>query len=262
MTILNKFYFSLLFYLAVPASYLVAAENQKMIVGDFSQHTDSLPKSWGKLTFSSIGKHTSYTLVKDKNINVVKAESAGSASGLTKMTRFSPKEYPYLSWRWKVQKNIAGSDVTSKSGDDYAARVYVVFEYDFDDLPQEEKSRVSMYKFFNGKLPPLATLNYIWGNKMSIGRIDPSPYTRRVKMITLRNKKSALDKWHIEERNIYEDYKKAFAEEPKDVISIAIMTDTDNTKSMALSYFGDISVSKKPMFVNSENNKMSLAVNE
>ena len=258
MTILNNLYFSLLFYLVIPASYLIAAENQKMIVGDFSQHADSLPKSWDKLTFPSIGKHTSYTLVKDENINVVKAESTGSASGLTKMTRFNPKEYPYLSWRWKVNKNIPGSDVTSKSGDDYAARVYVVFEYDFDDLPKEEKSRVRMYKFFNGKLPPLATLNYIWGNKMSVGHIVPSPYTQRVKMITLRNKKSALDQWHSEERNIYEDYKKAFAEEPKDVISVAIMTDTDNTKSMALSYFGDISVSKKPMFVKKETEQMRL----
>ena len=244
---LNKFYFTLFLWFFAPVSYLVATENQKIIVGDFSQPAANFPGSWEKLTFSSIEEHTRYTLIKDQNIHVVKAESNESASGLTKVVRFNPKEYPYLSWRWKVKKSIPGSDVSSKSGDDYAARVYIIFKYDFDDLPEEEKSRVSWYKFFNGKLPPLATLNYIWGNKMSIGRIVSSPYTKRVKMITLRNKDSALHQWHIEERNIYEDYKKAFGEEPKDVVSLAIMTDTDNTRAMAESYFGDIVASKTPL---------------
>lgn len=143
-----------------------------------------------------------------------------------------------------MNKAIAGTDVTSKSGDDYAARVYVMFKYNLEDLPEDEQSRISWYKFFNGKLPPLATLNYIWANKMDVGQIVSSPYTERVKMVILKNKDSALQQWHVEERNIYEDYKKAFGEEPKDVISVAIMTDTDNTEAMAESYFGDIVVSK------------------
>ena len=226
---------------------LFAEDNQKMVVGDFSKQTDSISNSWNVLTFGSIDEHTSYTLVKDKNINVVKAESNESASGLTKVIRFNPKEYPYLSWRWKVNKTIPGTDVTTKSGDDYAARIYVMFDYDVKDLPEAEQSSVGWYKFFNGKLPPLATINYIWANKSDVGNIVSSAYTSRVKMVTLKNKDSALQKWHVEERNIYEDYKKAFGEEPKEVISLAIMTDTDNTSSTAESYFGDIVVSKAPL---------------
>ncbi len=226
------------------ASALNASENQKMVVGDFSQQDHSLPESWDTLTFGSIEEHTSYTLVDDEDIKVIKAESNESASGLSKKVTFNPKDYPYLSWRWKVNKAIPGTDVTSKSGDDYAARIYVMFKYNLEDLPEQEQSRISWYKFFNGKLPPLATLNYIWANKMPVGKIISSPYTDRVKMVVLKNKGSELQQWHIEERNIYEDYKKAFGEEPKDVISIAIMTDTDNTEAMAESYFGDIVVSK------------------
>ncbi len=71
---------------------------------------------------------------------MVKAESNESASGLTKKIRFNPKEYPYLSWRWKVNKAIAGTDVTLKSGDDYAARIYVMFDYDVKDLAEDEQS--------------------------------------------------------------------------------------------------------------------------
>lgn len=233
-------------FLILFSSFVFSADWEKIVVGDFSNQSKNIPPSWNTLTFRSIEEHTSYTLVDDQNVKVVKAESNESASGLTKTIQFNPKEYPYLSWRWKVNKAISGTDVTSKSGDDYAARIYVMFKYDVKDLPEDEQSRVNWYKFFNGVLPPLATINYIWGNKMELGRIVSSPYTERVKMVILKNKKSLLQKWHTEERNIYEDYKKAFREEPKDVISIAIMTDTDNTNSMAESYFGDIVVSKTP----------------
>lgn len=230
------------------SSALVVADNQKMVLGNFSQQDKKIPASWDSLTFASIKEHTSYKLVNDQGVSVIKAESMNSASGLTKKIRFNPKDYPYLSWRWKINKTIPGTDVNFKAGDDYAARVYIIFHYELDDLPKREKSRAKMYKFFNGKLPPLATLNYIWGNKSSIGRIVSSPYTNRVKMVILKNSNSALQQWHVEERNIYEDYKAAFGEEPKDVTSIAIMTDTDNTAGMAESFYGDIVVSKMPRF--------------
>lgn len=246
MTFIHKVNFTFFIFFLLPASFLQAEENQQMIVGDFSLQSKTIPESWHPLTFGSIDEHTSYTLVDDQNIKVIKAESNESASGLTKKISFNPKKYPYLSWRWKVNKAISGTDVTSKSGDDYAARIYVMFKYDLKDLSEDEQSSISWYKFFNGKLPPLATLNYIWANKMAVGNIVSSPYTDRVKMVILKNKESALQEWHIEERNIYEDYKNAFGEEPKDVISIAIMTDTDNTNAMAESYFGDIVVSKMP----------------
>ena len=246
MRSINKVFVSLFISVLIPFSQLLANDENQMVVGAFSQESKALPKSWSPLTFSSIEEHTSYTLVEDENTKVIKAQSKESASGLTKKISFNPKDYPYLSWRWKANKSISGTDVTLKSGDDYAARVYVIFKYNFEDLSEGEQSRVNWYKFFNGKLPPLATLNYIWANKMAVGNIVSSPYTDRVKMVILKNKESSLQEWHVEERNIYEDYKKAFGEEPKDVISIAIMTDTDNTGEMAETYFGDIVVSKIP----------------
>ncbi len=258
----NKLNFTLFIFILASSPQLFAGDNQKMVVGDFSKQTNSISDSWNVLTFGSIDEHTSYTLVKDQNVNVVKAESNESASGLTKIIRFNPKEYPYLSWRWKVNKSISGTDVTTKSGDDYAARIYVMFDYDVKDLSEDEQSRVGWYKFFNGKLPPLATINYIWANKAAVGNIVSSAYTSRVKMVTLKNKDSALQKWHIEERNIYEDYKKAFGEEPKEVISLAIMTDTDNTGSMAESYFGDIVVSKVPVLVKQSAKRVQMVKNK
>lgn len=81
---LNKFNHAFFICLSMLSSLSVAAEKQKMILGDFSQQSNTIPESWDALTFGSIEEHTSYTLVDDENIKVIKAESNESASGLTK----------------------------------------------------------------------------------------------------------------------------------------------------------------------------------
>jgi len=49
-----------------------------------------------------------------------------------------------------------------------------------------------------------------------------------------------LNQWVSEERNLYEDYKKAFGKEPSLISGVVIMTDTDNTGESATAYYGDI----------------------
>ena len=46
-----------------------------------------------------------------------------------------------------------------------------------------------------------------------------------------------------EMRNIHEDYKQAFGEEPPMISGVAIMTDTDNTGESAIAWYGDITFS-------------------
>jgi len=46
--------------------------------------------------------------------------------------------------------------------------------------------------------------------------------------------------WVAEERNVYDDYRRAFGKEPPRVSGVAIMTDTDNTKERATAYYGDL----------------------
>ena len=49
-----------------------------------------------------------------------------------------------------------------------------------------------------------------------------------------------LNEWQSYRRNVYEDYKQVFGEEPPRVSGIAIMTDTDNTGETATTFYGDI----------------------
>jgi hypothetical protein len=70
--------------------------------------------------------------------------------------------------------------------------------------------------------------------------VVPNPYADQVKMIVMESGPDRLNQWVSEERNLYEDYKKAFGEKPPLISGVAIMTDTDNTGESATAYYGDI----------------------
>jgi hypothetical protein len=225
------------------ASLAIHAQSQAVVeVGNFSAAAvgDALPPDWKPLAFKKIEKHTTYTLVRDDNTVVTKAVAEASASGLTREIKIDPKEYPVLQWRWKVSNILKKGDVRKKEGDDYPARIYITFEYDPGKLGFFEKAKYEAIRLLYGEYPPLAAINYIWESKAPIGTMVPNPFTDRVMMFVVESGPSKLNQWVNEERNIFEDYKKAFGQEPPMISGIAIMTDTDNTGESATAYYGDI----------------------
>lgn len=211
-------------------------------VGKFSAEPleNTLPTGWKPLTFRKIDRHTIYTLVKDGTEVVVKAVAESSASGLVREMKINPKEYSIVQWRWKVSNILKKGDVRRKEGDDYPARIYVTFEYDSSKLGFFEKAKYEAVRLLYGQYPPIGAINYIWESKVQKGTAIPNPYTDRVIMIVVESGETKLNQWVSEERNIYEDYKKAFGQEPPMISGVAIMTDTDNTGESAVAYYGDI----------------------
>ena len=235
----------IIFLLVFPA--VIHPQSSPVIeVGKFSAEKpgDSLPPGWKPLTFFNIGKHTRYSLVKDEKTTVVKAVSDASASGLIREMTINPREYPIVQWRWKVENLLAKGDVHRKEGDDYPARIYIAFEYDASKLSFLERAEDQALKLLYGQYPPLGAINYIWESKAPLGTIVSNPFTNRIKMIIVESGAEKLNQWVSEERNVYEDYLKAFGEEPLMISGVAIMTDTDNTGESAIAYYGDIQFKK------------------
>ena len=226
--------------LIAPAS-LVAESPPVIEVGKFSSGTvgQAMPDGWKPLTFKKIPKQTLYELVKDGERVVVKAMSDASASGLTREVRIDPKEYQIIRWRWRVENLLKRSDVNRKDGDDYPARLYVTFEYDPEKTSFSKKLKYKAGRAIFGEIP-IGALNYIWETKTRIGTIVENAYTNFAQMIVVESGPEKVGTWVDEERNIYEDYKRAFGEEPPMINGVAIMTDTDNTKEVATAYYGDI----------------------
>ena len=236
-----------LLFLGLTHSTAVMAEGaDQLVVGTFSLATPGgpFPQGWKPLVFEKIKEHTQYDLVKDGQQVVVRAVSRQSSSGLTREITINPKEYPVISWQWKVENILQKGDVTQKSGDDYPARLYITFQYDSSKVGFWEKAKFETIRLIYGQYPPIGAINYIWESTSPVGTMVPNPYTERVYMFVTQSGSAKLNQWVTEERNIYEDYQKAFGEPPPNISGVAIMTDTDNTKETAVAYFGDIVFTK------------------
>jgi len=223
--------------------FCASGQSQSFIeIGKFSAEKveNKIPSNWKPLTFKKIERHTTYSLVKDGETIVVKAISEASASGLTREIQINPKEYPIIQWRWKVENILRKGNVHIKEGDDYPARLYITFEYDSSKLNFFEKVKYEAARLLYGQYPPIAAINYIWESKVPVNTFIPNPYADRVMMIVLESGSDKLNQWVNEERNLYEDFKKAFGYEPPMISGVAIMTDTDNTSESAIAYYGDI----------------------
>jgi hypothetical protein len=211
-----------------------------MEVGPFSRASGGLPPGWEPLEFPKIPRHTRYDLVLDEGTWVVRAESDTSASGLIRRVRVDLSEYPILRWRWKVERSLARGDVTSKQGDDYAARLYLAFEHDPSRVGLWKRVRYAAARALYGDLP-IGAITYIWASRGPVGSIVDNPYAGSfVKMIVVRSGPSETGEWHVEQRNVRDDFLLAFGEEPTPVEGVAIMTDTDDTGEVTTAYYGDI----------------------
>lgn len=201
---------------------------------------DGLPLGWEPLTFRKVEQHTKYQLVDEAGRPVIKAESEASASGLIRPLDFDPSVYQSISWCWKVDGIISKGDVTKKSGDDYAARIYVTFRFDPDKASFWEAAKFKTYKAFYGEFPPKGALNYVWGNRLPKGESADNAYTDRAQMLAVESGTEHVGQWRCEERNLYEDYRKLFGEEPTQISGIAVMSDTDNTGETASASYADL----------------------
>ncbi|MFH1782487.1 MAG: DUF3047 domain-containing protein [Candidatus Omnitrophota bacterium] len=172
-----------------------------------------------------------YTVEHKAGEGYLNAESDRACSGLIYKMKFSPRNFPMMSWGWKVIKfpdknKLIPNDSGWIEKDDYAARVYVIF---------------SGFSFMQTR-----SIEYIWDETLPEGTIFTSPYFKNIKLIVAESGSGKLGEWVIEQRNILDDYKKAFGSPPlMGVAAIAIMTDTDNTLSTAEAQYKDIKVGYK-----------------
>jgi hypothetical protein len=180
-------------------------------VDDFEE---GLRPGWTERSFHG---HTRYQVVSDDGNRVLRAESEGAASGLVYELAFDPREFPILAWRWKVENLVAASDPSRRSGDDYPARVYVVFPHWF--------------------FPRTRSLVYIWATDFPLDTPVPNPFTGNAVMIAVRSGPKDMGRWVEERRNLVEDFRAAFGQDPPRAGAVALMTDTDQTGERAVAYY-------------------------
>jgi hypothetical protein len=221
--------------LLLPA--LAAAQGTVLLRDEFNDLAN-----WRPVTFPKIKEHTQYSIEDQGREKVLRAESRASASAIVYRSPFNIYDYPRLRWKWKVANVYEKGNARTKEGDDYPLRVYVLFEYDPDKASFYDAMKYGVAKSFYGEYPPHSALNYIWANRDDETGIITNTYTSNAKMIVLQKGKKNLGRWIVEERNILDDYRKAFGTDPPAMATLGIMNDSDDTKESSVSYVGFIEV--------------------
>ena len=199
-----------------------------------------IPDAWKPLKFPKIPIQTDYRPVSIDGRVVIEARSRGGASGLVHKLNVDPKDFPWLSWQWRVDRALEESDVTTKAGDDCAARIYVAFKFDGHQKSWWERFKHGTKRVFAGEEIPGSAIVYAWASGIEAGSIIDSPYTDQSKLIAVQSGNALKGQWVRERRNIVDDYLTAYGDAPPAIMGIAIMTDTDNTGTETTAYYGDI----------------------
>lgn len=202
----------------------VALAADVVVIEDWSAvpvGTRGIPPGWLKQDWGS--PRYDFTVIEQDGQRVLHLRSAGDSSNINKDIRGKVRlaETPILEWSWKAAVLPKGADARRAATDDEAAQIYVVWPR----FPQALRSQI---------------IGYIWDSTAPVGSVFKSQRTGTVTYVVVRSGPAELGKWLTERRDVREDFKKIYGEEPEDPGGIAIGIDSDDVKGTAESFIGRI----------------------
>lgn len=183
---------------------------------------------------------TRYALGSRNSQSALQASADTSVSMLRKTLRIEPNQLNALSFAWQVPNLLPEADMALRDHDDSPVRLVLAFEGDRAQFSSKNAMLSELTKLITGQPMPYATLMYVWCNKRPVGSVIENPRTDRIRKIVVESGADRLNQWLSYERNIRADFEKAFGEAPGALIGIGLMTDSDNTRSKALAWYGPI----------------------
>ena len=205
-------------FISLLLSFLLFSEvtfAEKVKVFDFTEDEYKI------LKVKKVKGETSWSLGSNENGNFIKAEAEGKGSGLGKEVKIDLSKTPFINITWKVEKDLFGIIENSKKGHDYAARVFVIKKTGSTALSNR-------------------AINYVFSSNNDIDENWPSPYTKKSIDYVLSTTKRGFNEWVTVKANVKNHFKKFHDLDVKELSGIAIMTDTDNSKLKAISYYQNI----------------------
>ncbi len=164
---------------------------------------------------------TEYLLGSNENGNYLKAVADNAASGLGKKVIIDLNSTPFINITWKIEKDLKGINEKSKKGHDFAARVFVIKKTGATALSNR-------------------AINYVFSSNENVGDNWPSPYTKKSIDNVLSTTNENFNEWVTVKANVKEDFKKFHDLDVNELDGVAIMADTDNSKSKSISYYQNI----------------------
>ena len=218
---------------------LAAAAGNIVWVGHFAG-SGAPPAPWRVVQLKRTIPPTHYRLTSIDGVPAVEAVAHSSMALLVRPVAVDLARTPILCWKWRIEAPVAAADMTKRSGDDYAARIYVAFDMPTSALSLGTRLKLALARNIYGEAVPDAAINYVWDNKHPIGTWQKSAYTDRAQLIVKESGNGRERQWVAERADIAADFARAFGGRPGVPVEVAVATDTDNTKSQAQAAFADL----------------------
>lgn len=150
---------------------------------------------------------------------LLQVESVGGNSGLVRRISLPSSILSEVAWRWRVAGSLTENQHEAEQrGDDFAARVFVIFDGSEDP--------------WSGR-----AICYVWSGNLPVGTAYLNPYTDRVAMVVVESGDGRAGRWVGVRRDVIADYRRAFGDLPDSLTAVALMVDTDDTQGRATAWF-------------------------
>lgn len=192
---------------------------------------------WGELSFRGIRRTTSYTPVEGESPGV-RAESRCSASGMFLPLRdVDLTQTPILAWRWQIEQGLDVPDERIPEGDDFAARVYLLFAFEPERATWSERIRHQFGSLLYDPDPPGSAIDFAWASRAPVGESWKSPRAPTARMVVQAT--GPAEGWREERADIPAWYARLFGHPPPELLALALMTDSDDTCQRAAALYAD-----------------------
>ncbi len=218
------------------------AENLFIILEDFEKYSneDDFFNTWLIRDYDKKEASGVYNVLSENNNKFLSARSSGNSIQIAKKVKWNIKSFPMLSWKWRASVLPKEANEDARGKNDSGASIYVIFQ----------RSRLP---FLSWEYQPINVIKYVWSTTLPAGKIV---YKEKSKLggkiyegyfFVIETGAENTGKWIVEERNVLDDYRKVFGESPKyDPYLIAILSDSNDTKSSAFADYDEIII-KKPL---------------
>lgn len=203
---------------------------------------DPGPDAWEHMTLPGKAP-THFSYVRKDGRDAVAAVAISSASMKRRRMDVPPEALGTLRFSWQVPALIEQADMGLRDREDSAVRIVLVFDGDRSRLSPADTMMSELARTLTGEEMPYATLMYVWCNRRAPGEVIVNPRTSRIRKLVVESGSANLGRWLDYERDIRADYIRAFGEPPGPLRGVALMTDSDNTRSTARAWYGPVRLS-------------------
>ena len=193
----------------------------QVVIADFSLGLDARGVPLGWQLKERTGR-ADFSLTEEGDIHALHLRSMDNSFGFQKALDLDPRRYPLLTWKWKVTKLPEGGDFRRGEVDDQAAQIFLGFS-----------NRCAIV--------------YIWDSTAPQGLMDHAwaPPFMTIKAIVVRSGPAQTGRWITEARNVVEDYKRLFGDEPPPLAGVRIQINSQHTETSGESFIADLVLQKE-----------------